>query len=139
MLYTIIFLFIAAAALTFIFAYILRNPGPWKSFWVFLAIVFMGMFAFVLWATPAGPLWHDIAWLDSLLVGTVLALLLGAAGEASGTRQFAKNKKGEVDLVEEAKTAEPGATVLFGVFFWLFIAMLVGMIISGLIRIGTMI
>lgn len=134
LLYNVLFLAIAAAALTFIFSYIFKSPGPWGSFWAFLGILFLAMFAFSLWVTPVGPVWHNIAWFDTLLVGLVLALLLGAAGESrKKTRHFKQTEKGEVDLVAEAN-AEVGATALFGIFFWIFMVVMSILVIGGLVR-----
>ncbi len=132
MFYTILFLLITASALTFILFYVFRNPGPWKSFWVFMTILFLAMFAFVLWVPPIGPVWYDIAWLDTMLFGLVLALLLGAAGEGRD-RDFPRTKKGEVDLVAAAKS-EPGSTLLSGIFLRIFFLIMILIIISGLWR-----
>lgn len=131
MFYTILFLAITALALTFIITYVFRNPGPWRSFWAFLAVLFLVMFAFILWVPPVGPVWYDIAWFDALLIGLILTLLLGAAGE-SRKDDFARTKKGEVDLVAEAQ-AEPGAASLFGIFFWVFIVMIGILVVIGLV------
>ena len=132
MLYTIVFLLLTAIVLTLIFSYIFRNPGPWGSFWAFLAILFLAMFAFTLWVTPMGPVWHDIAWFDALLIGLLLALLLGAAGEPR-QREIVRNEKGEVDLVAEAK-AERGAMTLFGIFFWIFMVVISLLVLIGVAR-----
>lgn len=132
MLYTIIYIILTAVVLTFIFHIILKNPGPWDSFWAFLGILFLFMFASYLWLTPSGPMWYGIAWLDTLLIGLLIALLLGAAGE-SRQRDFYRTDKGEVDLVAEAK-AEKGAVMLFGVFFWLFLIVMSLIIVIGLLH-----
>ena len=114
-----------------------RNHGPWGNFWVFLLILFLGMWAVGLWFTPVGPVWYGVAWLDLLLVGFVLALLLGAAGEKSD-RSYIRDQEGEVDLVAESKR-EPGALRIAGIFFWLFLVAIIISIIIGIIRRGIMI
>ncbi len=131
MLLNIVLIFLAALVLSLIVRLVYRNPGPWKSFWAFLAVLFLGMWAFSLWVTPVGPVWHDFARLDTLLLGLLLALLLGAAGE-QGTHIHHRTRdfKGELDLVAEAKREH---TSMFGVFFWIFVLTLVVLVSVGLI------
>lgn len=135
MLYTIFFLILTAVLLALIFTLIFRNPGPWDSFWAFVAVLFLSMFAFTLWVTPLGPVWQDIAWLDTLLIGLLIALLLGAAAEPERRRRkMYKDEKGEVDLVAEAK-AETGGIFIYGVFFWLYLISMLIIVIWGIVRI----
>lgn len=132
MLYTIIYLILTAVVLAFVFSSLFNNRGPWGSFWVFMLILFLGMFAFALWVPPLGPVWYGVAWLDSLLIGLLLALLLGAAAEPE-RREIARDDRGEVDLVAEAK-AERGAMTLFGIFFWIFMVVISILVLFGVAR-----
>lgn len=132
---TLVYVIFIALIFSLIFA-ALRNHGPWNNFWLFLIVMFLGLFAVSLWFPPVGPVWYGIAWLDLLLVGLVLALLLGAAGE-SRDRSYIRNEKGEVDIVAESKR-ESGAMTLAGILFWVFILALVISIVVGIMRRGTL-
>lgn len=132
MLTTILFLFVTAALLTWVFSIVFREPGPWNSFWVLLAVLFLVMFGFVLWVPPVGPVWYDVAWLDAILFGVVIALLIGASSE-NRKKDFPTDKKGEVDLVEAAEQETANFT-LFGLFFWTFMITMAVIIIFGIIH-----
>ena len=131
MLSTIIFLFVTSALLTWIFFIVFKNPGPWNSFWVLLTVLFLIMFGFILWVPPVGPVWYDIAWLDAILCGVVIALLIGATSEKKS--DFPKNQKGEVDLVAAAESESANFSI-FGLFFWSFIITISVIIIFGIIH-----
>ncbi len=134
MIYTIFYLIFTAVVLTLIFSLVFKNPGPWDSFWPFVGVLFLTMFAFSLWVAPMGLVWREIAWLDTLLVGLLLALLLGAAAEPERRRRkMYRDEKGEVDLVAEAK-AEKGGWWILGAFFWFYMFVMIVIVITGLIR-----
>ncbi len=132
MFFTILYLIFTAILLTFLFSSLFRNRGPWGSFGAFLAIIFLVMFAFTLWVPPLGPVWNDVAWVDALFVGLIIALLLSAAGEPR-RRDASPAKEKEVDLVAEAK-ADKGAVVVFGIFFWSFMIIMSAFVVFGIIR-----
>ncbi|MCB0584231.1 MAG: hypothetical protein KDD06_02720 [Phaeodactylibacter sp.] len=132
LLYSFGFAFLLAVIFALLFSNLFNNSGPWGSFWVFLLILFFGIWGASLWFSPVGPLWYGVPWIDMLLIGLFLALLLGAAGEANSRyRDYPKDK--EVDIVAESKK-ETGAIALFGIFFWLFMAVLLAIVLIGVIK-----
>lgn len=133
LLYNIGFAFFIAVIFALLFSTLFKNRGPWDNFWAFLLILFLGIWGASLWFAPIGPLWYGVAWVDLFIIGLLLALLLAAAGEA-GSRYQDYPKDKEVDIVAESKR-EAGAIALFGIFFWLFMAVLLAIIIIGIINI----
>lgn len=132
MINTIIFLFITSALLTWVFSIVFKNPGPWNSFWVFLTVLLLAMFGFILWVPPLGPIWYDIAWVDALLFGLILALLLGATSEGR-KKDIPLDDRGEVDLVRAAQS-EISTGKVNGLFFWTFMFVMALIILFGLIH-----
>ncbi len=132
--YTIGYSFFIAVILAMLFASLLKQKGPWDNFWIFLLVVFFGVWGVSLWFNPIGPLWYGVAWVDLLFVGLFLALFLSAAGEANNK---SKKYRKEVDLVEEAKK-DQAALTMFGIFFWLFLGALFTLVVVGAIRLATM-
>lgn len=136
MILTVFYLLFLALGLTILFSALFKNAGPWGSFWAFMGILFLSMLAFALWVPPVGPVWYEVAWFDLLIIGMLIALLLGAAGEP--TRDVIRDERGEVDLVAEEQ-AERGAVTLFGVFFWLFMVGVAILVMIGVARFIQMI
>jgi len=134
--YTLFYIILLAIVISFIFSVGLSNRGPWNSFWIFFLVLILGMLAMSLWVAPFGPVWYGVAWLDILIFGIIIALLISAAA-AGRDRNYYRLRRGEVDIVAEAK-AERGAKTLFGVFFWLFIVAMVIAIVAGILRIFEM-
>ncbi len=131
--YTIGYALLLAVVLALLFSSIFRNSGPWDNFWIYLIVLFLAIWGASLWLTPVGPVYYGIAWADLFIIGLFVALLLAAAAEAS-RRKYRKYPEGEeVDIVKESKK-EPGAITLFGVFFWLFMAFLLAVIIIGIVN-----
>ncbi len=115
-----------------------RRSNQWQHFWLFLFLLFLGLFSAALWLPPVGPVWYGVAWLELLLVGLVLALLISAAGRRpSGKEDYARDEEGEIDLVAESKK-EPGALQFSRATVWVLVALLLGSIIAGLVRRGVM-
>ncbi|MCO6475177.1 MAG: hypothetical protein J5I94_01080 [Phaeodactylibacter sp.] len=124
---------VIAVIFALLFSTLFKNSGPWDNFWVFLVILFFGIWGASLWFAPIGPVWYGIAWFDLLIIGLFLALLLAAAGEA-GSRYRKYPEGEEVDIVAESKK-EAGAVALFGVLFWAFMVFLLVIIIIGIVNI----
>lgn len=132
--YTLFYIILLAIILSFTFSIGFNNRGPWNNFWIFFLVLMLGMWAMSLWFAPFGPIWYGIPWLDILIFGIILALLISAAAEARGQNYY-RMRRGEVDIVAEAKS-ERGASELFGVFFLLFIVAMVFTIVVGILRLS---
>ena len=124
----IILTIIAAILIGILFYYVFKTTGPWGSFWTFLLILVLAGLAAEAWITPYGPVYYDVAWLPTLFVIILFALLLAAASPS--TRR-------ETDYIETTGTEPPAtnaAAVALGVFFWflllfLFIAVFWGIFV----------
>jgi hypothetical protein len=116
-------------AIVSIFYYGLRRRGPWGSLWSFLLVLFLGIWMVAIWIEPIGPVWYDAAWLDLLVVGLILALLLAAA-----TPYTPNGRKNRSDVIGEGEVRgeENTSVVAVGIFFWLLMFLLLALIIIGL-------
>ncbi|MGC9357561.1 MAG: hypothetical protein ACP5GX_06840 [Anaerolineae bacterium] len=121
-MFLIDFLFALAVALllTAIFAVLFRTTGPWSSFWIFLAVIFLAAWAGGLWVAPLGPTLLGAYWLPFLLVGLFFALLMAAATPVARAPRTPREAVAEIEAEREAATA-------FSVFFWI---LLVGLLIA---------
>lgn len=130
-LYTVGYALFLAVVLTLLFSSLFRSSGPWNNFWINAIILFLVLWGVGLWLAPVGPVYYGVAWVDLLVVGLLLALLLAATEEA-GRRRYRQYPAGEeVDIVAESKK-EAGATALFGVFFWIFVVFSLVIILAGI-------
>jgi len=82
---------IAVAALslilTAIFVFALGTKGPWRSTWSFLLVVLIALSADCIWAPPAGPVWYGVAWIDLLLTGLFVCIILSAMTPSTEQRR----------------------------------------------------
>lgn len=121
----ILFSLILATFFTLFFALGFRNRGPWDSIGVFFLINFLGIWVAAIWLVPIGPLYYGVPWLPLFFVGLLISLLLSASIPVQHTRR------------REEKFLNPrpdeSALAIFGMFFWLLLAFLIGLIILGYI------
>lgn len=122
---TLLYLVIVALVLTFIFGYLFKIRGPWNSFWTFFLILFLGMWAASLYLTPFGPYWQEVNLVPPLAVGVLIAILLAAAAPSPKARAVLEERK-------DAANQEHPYPVIAGVFFWIFIAVLIAVIIAAI-------
>lgn len=121
---------VALIALLFssLFFYGFRRSGPWSTFWSFLLVLFVGLAFATAWMRPVGPLWYDVAWVDMLVFGLFLALILAAA---SPTTPRPPRKTGEMNTADVRPN--DGFVVAMSIYFWVLIAfavlVAVGMIV----------
>lgn len=125
----IIFFAIIIGALFF---FGLRRTGPWGSFWSFILILFLGMWLVQIWVVPYGPQYWGVAWLDLLLVGFLLALLLAAA---SPTRYVPPRDRDITDeeLIKAQKTEMARGPAALDIFFWIMLLFFIVLVLIGLL------
>jgi hypothetical protein len=129
--YTFFYALTIAFLLTLLITGLTKNKGPWNNFWALFLVLGLIIWVASLWITPIGPMWNGIAWADLLVIGILITLLLAATSEAKKHSSEYRTREGEVDLVAESKK-DTTAITLFGVFFWLFVATLVVLLVVGL-------
>jgi hypothetical protein len=121
MLFTeILFAIIGAVLIGVLFYYIFKVSGPWGSFWSFLLILVLAGLAAAAWIPPIGPVFYDFAWLPTLFVILMFALLIAAATPSSR------------ELETEPTPTEERAAIALGGFFWFFLILLAIAAIAGL-------
>jgi hypothetical protein len=114
----LIFALCIALILSAVFAWGLRQKGPWASFVAFFLLIFLASWAGGVWLQPMGPFLWGYQWVPFLLVGLIFALFLAA---------IPVSPESSVDLVSRKKEEEEKRAVLsaFGVFWILIIALIV--------------
>ncbi|MBD3180624.1 MAG: hypothetical protein GF417_14180 [Candidatus Latescibacteria bacterium] len=107
----------------FIFAVLAGRRGPWDNIAVFFLVVFLatwgiGSYLRFLWFPVMG-----VYWLPYFLVALLFSLLLASIL----SEKQSERKRGKLS---EAPGQKAGAGLRLGLFFWLFIAVLVILIIA---------
>lgn len=125
----IIFIFLIALLLTAVIgsSYRERDGG---GILLFFTIVFMGTLALGLWVTPVGPIFLGVYWLNLLLIGIFIALILASIPHSSNLNYGSEEHN--LDAEQKAnKEASYLAWYGFNVFFWILIGFLILVIISA--------
>ncbi len=107
-----------------IFYYIFKTTGPWGSFWAFILTLILAGIAAEAWIPDAGPVFYDVAWIPTLFVILLFGLLLAAA---SPPRRDVETQNAAAETPVESKEA-----AVLGVFFWIFMIVLLGAVLFGL-------
>ena len=112
---------LTAIAIGLLFYFVFRVSGPWGTLWSFLLILILAALAAELWVTPIGPVYYDFAWLPTLFVILIFALLIAAATppRPTGTRENTREIR------------ENYASTVVGGFFWFLIIFLIVAVILG--------
>lgn len=122
----ILYLVSLAFLITVFFATLLRNRGPWGTFWSFFIVILLAMFATDLWVGPVGPYFFGgIYWVPPLAVGLLIALLLAATTPSPKARS-------EIEVEKKEIAKENQATAALGTFFWILFLFLIVLIAVGL-------
>lgn len=152
----VLFALFYALLLTFVFAVIIGNTGPWRGFWAFFFIIFFIAFAAGEWVTPLGPPLWGYYWLPGLMVALIFALLIVALTPSNSNKNIEEenrtDKKSREDVKREItptsyysphsatprgerlyKGNESTETIALGGFFWLLITTLFLVAIAGVI------
>lgn len=123
----IILTIIAAIFIGILFYYIFKATGPWGSFWTFILILILAGLAAEAWIEPFGPVYYDVAWIPTLFVIILFALLLAAA---TPTRRGYIETRTEVPETEPEPTDTAG--IVLGVFFWILMLFLIVAVFWGI-------
>jgi len=108
-----------------LFYYLFRTAGPWGSLWSFILILILAAIAAELWISDAGPRIYEVAWLPTLFVIFIFALLLAAASPPRRSR-IERASAREIRREEES-------VVAFTAFFWIMLIFFVLAILVGLL------
>lgn len=127
MLLEIISIVLIAIILAVAFFYGFRRRGPWGSLWAYILILIAGMLSFSIWTEPYGPVLWGIGWIDILIVGILLALLLAAASPAPNSTI---PREGEQEILPEEEDTYNKYAI--GSFFWVLILLFIVLIIVGM-------
>ncbi len=93
-----------------------RAPGPMAGFLFFVAILFFSVWAGAVWITPIGPEIWGVPWMTMLLVGLIIAMIIGAVAAPVPAEPTAPDQEG----IAPPSSAGWGC----GLLFWLTIAVL---------------
>jgi hypothetical protein len=117
-----LFALLIALLLTALFMAGFRLRSPWGLLWFFV-IILLASWAGGVWFTPFGPASWATGWLPFLLVGLIAALLIAAA-------TLPEREESTVELVDtERRRAErKAAKRALGIFFWVLVVLLAGII-----------
>ena len=121
----ILYLVSIAFLITFFFVFLLKNRGPWGSFWAFFVVILLAVFAADVWVQPIGPYcFNEIYWVPPLAVGLLIALLLAATTPSPKTRS-------ELELEKEKIEENRKTNFALGTFFWVLFSLLLVLVIAG--------
>lgn len=118
---------LAAVLIGVLFYYAFKATGPWGSLWTFLLILIIAGLAAEAWIEPVGPVVYDVAWVPTLFVILLFALLLAAAAPPYPE----STERAEIEAGTEPPERDSAAVAL-GVFFWIFIVFFFGIVIWGI-------
>jgi len=118
--------------------------GPWSGLLWFFVLLFFATWAIGAWTRPIGPQIWGINWLGFLIVAILVGLLIAAATPSGSEPRRRKRFHQGVpstepldpsDRSDHAETSETTAMVVtaIGLFFWLFIAVAVTMVVLSFI------
>lgn len=119
----IILTILLAAVIGVMFYYIFRYRGPWGTFWSFLLILILAGLAAEAWITPMGPVAWGVAWIPTIFVILLFALLLAAAAPPRPARRIRE---------PVPETEEEAAVIALSGFFWIFMIFLLVAVIWGI-------
>ena len=124
--------FLVAVTLSGLYVSATHRRGRRKGlFWLFL-ILFAGTAAGSLWIKPLGAAHGGMKWLQVLVIGAILALLLAVLFP----RRPPRGRRETLDQLEEisrGRELQNSTYVALGVLFWLVLALLIIAVIIRLI------
>mgnify|MGYP005748569037 CR=1 FL=1 len=125
--------FLAVLLISFVigalFYFVLKNKGPWGSFWTFFVVLFLGVFLAYVWVRPVGPLYWGVALYPLVFIALLFALLLAAASPPRNRRNSRRPlpptpSQNQPNLKDEQ--AE------LGIFFWTALILFISLLLAGI-------
>jgi hypothetical protein len=116
---------IISLGLSYLFVIALNSRGPWGNFWTFFLVLFLGILAVSFWVSPIGPTIGEARWVQLLVTGVILALMLAMAGSL-GSRKQKRNA-----ITGKITKAEPYVNLRTRTLFWVLLAVFALSIIVG--------
>lgn len=111
---------LTALLIAIIFWNVFKVIGPWESFFIFLAVIFLFTLAMNAWVPPYGPLVWGYPIITGLVMALLVALLIAAVG---GPRKV--NKPVDVNKdVEQIPAAEETAQGRISLWLFMFLALI---------------
>jgi len=102
------------------------NGPSWDAAIFVLLILYPALWVAHLWVKPAGPELFGIYWAPLVLVGLIVASIIGASGPR-------RRKTPEIVIGPDAPSERPARTSL-GFFFWALMLFFLGALIAGYAR-----
>jgi len=93
----------------------------------FFFLLFPLILAGNLWIGPYGPVFMDVSWLQILIIGILLALLIAALSPR-------EPKPGTAEVTDPEEPVATGVAALFGLMFYILFFAAIAVIIVALIR-----
>jgi hypothetical protein len=125
MFLAVLLAFVIALVVTAVFAPLTGRRYGEPQTVRFLILVFLATWAFGMWLTPVGPVVHGLPWFSFLVVAVIVAMMFAATGPRSTRRP--PSPAGAA-----AHSADAAITTAFGAFFWILVALLLGVAFAGL-------
>jgi hypothetical protein len=94
---------VVAVVISSLFFFGFRRQGPWKSFLLFLVVVFLTAWAGGVWINQAAEPGFGVYWVAFFMVGLIVALLLAAIPpvETGSTVEF--KREGEPTMADRTR------------------------------------
>ena len=102
-----------------VFAVAFDRTGPWEGIGWFFLIVLLGAWAVGAWTEPVGPVLYGVSWVPFFFGAFIIALLVAAMSEP-------------LPRTPAADPATPAEALAVGLFFWITILVLFGVILASI-------
>lgn len=110
---------------------LLRGERAWSGLTFFFLLFFLPLWALALWVPAVGPIWYGIAWLDLMVIATLLTVLLSATSSRSDYRNKLMSTR------EPANSDQHSTTMSrYSAAYWAFVILMIVAILFGTARSG---
>ena len=124
----VIFALIIALSISIIMGIALRREGPRTGFFMLFVTIFLITLAGGLWLVPAGPYTRGLFWLPFIVVGALGSYILYLKAPRKPP-QCREETLETLDRIAKSKQLEKLTYLTFDLFFWIFFALLLAVIL----------